>query len=82
MQDCNEPPRKEAETIVSYAKLRGRIREKYGTQAAFAEALNMAQSTLSAKLGGTRDWARQEIETTAKLLDIPGEELHAYFFTP
>lgn len=65
---------------MSYAKLRGRIRERYGTQAACAEALNMAPSTLSAKLCGDREWTRLDIETVVKLLDIPCEEIHTYFF--
>lgn len=66
---------------MSYAKLRGRIREKFRTQGAFAEAMGMHPTTLSKKLAGLVDWTRQEIEKASKLLKIPAEEIHVYFFT-
>lgn len=62
-------------------KLRGRIRECYETQDAFAKALNMSPATLSKKLMGKTEWDRQEIEMACTLLCIPPEEIHAYFFT-
>ena len=62
-------------------KLRGRIRECYETQEAFAKALNMSPATLSKKLMGKTEWDRQEIEEACTLLCIPPEEIHAYFFT-
>ena len=63
-----------------YAKLRGLIREKYQTQGAFAEALGMHSTTLSKKLAGLVDWTRQEIEKACRLLGIPDEKIHVYFF--
>ena len=63
-----------------YPKLRGDIREKFATQAAFAEAMGMDSSTLSAKLNGRTEWTRAEISKACGLLDIPFEELHSYFF--
>lgn len=65
---------------MAYAKLRGRIREKYGTQAAFAKAMGMHPATLSAKLMGKKDWSKQEIELACRLLDIPISDVPAYFF--
>ena len=65
---------------MSYPKLRGLIREKYGTQVAFAEAMEMHPTTLSFKLSGRSDWTRQEIEKACKLLDIPIEKVSFYFF--
>ena len=62
-------------------KLRGRIREHYGTQEAFAKALDISPATLSKKLVGKTEWGRQEIEEVCTLLNIPAEEIHAYFFT-
>lgn len=62
-------------------KLRGRIRECYTTQEAFAKALNMSPATLSKKLMGKTEWCRQEIEEVCNLLAIPAEEIPAYFFT-
>lgn len=65
---------------MAYAKLRGRIREKFGTQAAFAKAMDMHPATLSAKLSGKKDWTKQEIERACALLGIPITEVPAYFF--
>lgn len=66
----------------SYAKLRGRIKEKFGSQDNFAAAMDMDRSTLSLKLNGKSDWTRQEIEKGCILLHIPVVEVHVYFFTP
>ena len=65
---------------MSYSKLRGAIREKFGTQEAFAKAMGKSLTTISAKLTGKTEWDRQEIEDACKLLDIPLTEAHAYFF--
>lgn len=66
---------------MSYAKLRGRIKECYKTQASFAEDLGMDESTLSGKLNSKSDWTRTEIENACILLHIPIKHVHAYFFT-
>ena len=66
---------------MSYAKLRGSIREKFRTQGAFARAMEMHPTTLSKKLSGLVDWTRQEIERACQLLNIPTDQIHAYFFT-
>lgn len=65
---------------MKHAKLRGRIREKFGAQEAFAAAMGLHRVTLSCKLNGKRDWTRQEIETAVRLLDISVEDIAAYFF--
>jgi hypothetical protein len=65
---------------MSYAKLLGRIKEIFGTNAAFARALGLDSSTLSAKLNGHTPWKREEIEAACEHLDIPIEEVHIYFF--
>ena len=64
---------------MKYRKLRGLIREKFGTQAAFAAAIGMAHTTLSAKLNGKTDWARAEIELACRLLGISAEDIPAFF---
>lgn len=66
---------------MSYAKLRGRIKECYMTQEKFAEALGMDTSTLSAKLNNKSDWTRSEIENACQLLKISINAVHTYFFT-
>lgn len=65
----------------SYAKLRGKIREVFGSQDAFALDMGMDRSTVSLKLNGKSDWTRNEIEKACYLLHIPIEEVHDYFFT-
>ncbi|MBO5123432.1 MAG: DUF739 family protein [Oscillospiraceae bacterium] len=65
---------------MNYAKLRGLIREKFKTQKAFAAAMGMNGSTLSAKLNNRTQWTRPEIEKACQLLDIPLEDAHIYFF--
>lgn len=71
----------DAQMSASYAKLRGRIKEIFGSQDNFAAAMEMDRSTLSLKLNGKSDWTRLEIEKSCMLLHIPFAEAHAYFFT-
>ena len=66
---------------MDYAKLRGRIREKFVTQSLFAKRMDMDGSTLSAKLNKKRDWNVSEVEKACTLLDIPKEKAYLYFFT-
>lgn len=66
--------------IKKYRKLRGLIREKFGTHENFAKAMNMSLSTMSAKLTGKTDWTRAEIERAVQLLNIPPTEVAVYFF--
>lgn len=66
---------------MSYNKLKGRIKEVLGSQAAFADAMNMDRSTMSLKLNGKSEWTRVEIETACHLLEINITEVPAYFFT-
>lgn len=63
-----------------FRKLRGRIREVFGTQAAFAAAMKMSEATLSKKLQGITEWNRAEIEKTCQLLDVPLADAPDYFF--
>lgn len=63
-----------------YALLRGAIRAKFGTQEAFAEAMNMRISTLSAKLNDRSEWTKSQIMRACELLSIPLEDAHLYFF--
>lgn len=63
-----------------YAKLRGRIVEKFGKQAAFAAALGWREALLSAKLNSKSEWTFDEVMAACKLLEIPPSEAHLYFF--
>lgn len=65
---------------MSYAKLRGKIREMFGTNAAFATAMEMDLSTLSQKLNNRTSWKREEIERACHLLEVQLEDVFLYFF--
>lgn len=64
-----------------YRKLRGRIREKCGTQSAFARAIGLSDVSVSNKLNNNIEWGQEEIEDAIHALDIPLTEIHTYFFT-
>lgn len=65
---------------MTYSKLRGLIREKFGTQLEFAKALGINESTLSSKLAKKTDWTKQEIALSMKLLEVDPEEIVSIFF--
>ncbi len=52
------------------SKLRGKIRENFGSEYAFGEALGMALSTLSGKLNNKSEFTRSEILSIVKLLNL------------
>lgn len=64
------------------SKLRGKIRENFGSEYAFGEALGMALSTLSAKLNNKSEFTRSEILSIVKLLNLKKEEVYDVFFLP
>lgn len=64
-----------------YRKLRGRIREKCGTQSAFASIIGLSDVSVSNKLNNNVEWGQEEIEKAIFVLDIPLTEIHTYFFT-
>ena len=70
---------KEAITL-KYAKLRGAIRERLGSEGVLAVKLGMNPVTLSKKLNGKADWKKNEIEQTLEYLVIPRSEVYNYFF--
>ena len=67
---------------MSYAKLRGRIREIYGTQEAFAKAIGLSKVALSMRLNNKTDWSSREMVKAKEALKIKDSEIIAYFFTP
>lgn len=64
-----------------YRKLRGRIKEKFGTQAEFSRKIGLSEVSVSNKLNNIVDWGQEEIENTIYALEIPYSDIHAYFFT-
>ena len=66
----------------NYSKLKGKIVEKFGTQAAFAKALGVSQRTLSLKMQSKIYFRQDEINKAMYLLGIPLDDAREYFFTP
>ena len=67
---------------MNYDKLRGKIREVFHTQEAFAEALGISKTSLSKKLNGSVYFTQDEMNRSCELLNIPKEFIPVYFFTP
>lgn len=66
----------------NFDKLKGKIKEIFNTQNEFAEAMNMAPNTLSAKLNNQFDFSSSEISKAIDLLNIKSkEEAWNIFFT-
>lgn len=63
-----------------YSKLRGRIKEIYGTQDAFAEAIGIGRVSLSEKLNNKVEFRQREINKSCEVLEIPIDEMTDYFF--
>lgn len=66
--------------VFDYSKLRGRIKERFGTQDRFAAALGIGRVSLSQRLNNSLGFSQEEILRAAELLGIPTEEIPAYFF--
>ena len=66
----------------NFDKLKGKIKEIFGTQNDFAEAMKMAPNTLSSKLNNQSDFSSTEISKAVELLKIKSaEEAWKIFFT-
>lgn len=64
-----------------YSKLRGKIREVFKTQSAFAKAMGISTTSLSVKLNNNVEFSQKEIEKAVELLKIDKEDIPVYFFT-
>lgn len=64
-----------------YNKLRGKIKEIYGTQDNFAAALGIGRVSLSQRLNNLLDFSQEEIHKSCDLLKIDKEDIPKYFFT-
>lgn len=74
--------KEKGEDAVDYSKLRGRIREVFGSQEAFAKAIGISACSVSQKLNGRVEWTTQEIRKACEVLGIPAAEIPQYFFCP
>jgi hypothetical protein len=67
-----------------FSALRGRIVEKYGTFAAFADAIGMSRASLSQRIMNDVAFKPDEVILicSPKVLDIAPEEIGKFFYTP
>ena len=65
-----------------YRKLRGRIVEKFGSQSAFAEQLNVSMQTVSRKMNGQVGFSQEDIINWCNALDINLKDAGLYFIYP
>lgn len=63
-----------------YSKLNGRIVEKCGTQAVFADRMGLSERTVSLKLNNKVAWKQPEMQKAAVILEFPETEIQTYFF--
>lgn len=67
---------------MDYSKLLGRIREKGCTQESLAAKIGVSATTLNKKLRGHTSFTQKEIASICEVLDLSGEDISTYFFTP
>lgn len=80
MQDSYREAEKKMKMQYSYRKLRGRIKEIFGTQEAFAKAVGISKVSVSKKLTGKVKFTQSDIEQWADLLLILRKDYGEYFF--
>lgn len=64
----------------TYAKLKGRIVEKYGSQENFAKAAGISNVTVSLKLNGKKSFSQKDIINWSKLLDIDLHDVGDFYY--
>ena len=64
-----------------YSKLSGRIKEKFGSQKVFSDALGISETALSNKMNGIYYFTQAEIEKSIALLGLEQGSVTDYFFT-
>lgn len=70
-----------SKSIFDYARLRGAIRECFGTERAFAYAIHRSHNYLSNCFQGRSNFDALDVLNAATVLKIPKNEIGDYFFT-
>lgn len=71
---------KDEDITFDFSKVRGKIKEVFGTQIVFASEMNMNEATLSNKLNNNVEFSPKEIVRASELLGIKLNEIDEYFF--
>lgn len=66
---------------LSYAKLRGRIIEKYGSQENFCEAVGLSSVSVSKKMNGLTGFSQKDIIKWCELLEIDIKDVGDFFYS-
>ncbi len=67
---------------LNYNKLRGRIKEKLGTEGAFARAIGRSQNYITKVFQGKTYFTQADICKSADVLSVNQDEIGLYFFAP
>jgi hypothetical protein len=65
-----------------YSELRGLIRAKYGTTAAFARAIRKSECSVSKKLNDRSEWTATDMRRSCTALGLSPNSIPRLFFTP
>lgn len=65
---------------MNYRKLKGKIKEVFDTQAAFAEAMGLSSAAIGQRLNGSIEWKTTDIAKACELLGIDLADAWEYFF--
>lgn len=65
----------------NYNKLKGRIKEFFGTQELFAESIGLSATSINNKLNNKTPWTQEEIYLSITRLHIEPIEIQEIFFT-
>lgn len=63
-----------------YSRLKGKIVEKYGSNAKFAEGMGWSERTLSLKLNNKVAWKQPEMAKAIAILSLDENDIPDYFF--
>lgn len=63
-----------------YSKLRGKIKEVYGNESDFAEAVGISSVSLSKKFNNRTGFSESEMLVACEKLGISIDETYPYFF--
>lgn len=68
--------------IWDYSKLRGKIREIYVTDEAFADAMGKSRANISQKLNNHVPFTQREMYKACEVLRVDFTEIYSLFFCP
>jgi hypothetical protein len=72
---------KKQKLVYDYSKLKGKIKEIFDTQEAFALAIGLSSRSLSLKLSSARGWKQEQIMNAIRVLGLTEDDIQPYFFT-